>query len=213
MSSKNLCEALSDIGKRLCTEEVNPLYLQPYNSSRLIPLDKAPGIRPIGIGETLRRIIGKSIMTLLKYDITESAGPLQVCAGQEGGCEAAIHAMKKAFKTNECDAVLLVDATNAFNNLNRKVALQNIKILCPELSLFLQNIYQTPSTLFVNNSKQHLLSKEGTTQGENAAMAFYAISTVPLIRSLSCETLREENLKQAWFADDSSAAGTLRYQY
>ena len=45
-------------------------------------LNKMPtGIRPIGIGEVLRRIIGKAIRWEIKEDIIESAGCLQVCAG------------------------------------------------------------------------------------------------------------------------------------
>ena len=118
--SKRLCDAIANIGKRMCTENIEPEHLQVFNASRLIPLDKNPGVRPIGIGETIRRIIGKSVMTLLKGDVTQAAGALQVCAGQDGGCEAAIHAMKKAFDSEDCEAVLLVDASNAFNNLNRK---------------------------------------------------------------------------------------------
>ena len=62
---------------------------------RLIPLDKNPGVRPIGIGEVLRRIIGKAVSTFLKPDIIDAVGPLQLAAGQDGGCEAAIHAMEK----------------------------------------------------------------------------------------------------------------------
>ena len=144
---------------------MDPQHLQAFNASLLIPLDKNPGVRPIGIGETIRRIIGKSVMTLLKGDVTQSAGALQVCAGQDGGCEAAIHAMKKAFESEDCEAVLLVDASNAFNNLNRKVSLENIKLTCLKLGKYLQNIYQTPTTLNINinGSDETLLSKEGTT--------------------------------------------------
>ena len=49
-----------------------------YFSPGLIPLDKGsdsagnPGIRPIGIGETLRRIVGKSVMSILKPDIQKA---------------------------------------------------------------------------------------------------------------------------------------------
>ena len=51
------------------------------------------GVRPIGIGEVLRRIIGKAIVTEIKPDLATNAGCLQLCAGQPAGCEAAAHAM------------------------------------------------------------------------------------------------------------------------
>ena len=72
-----------------------------------------PNTAEIGIGEIIRRINGKSVMTLLKGDVTQAAGALQVCAGQDGGCEAAIHALKKAFDSEDCEAVLLVDAAKS----------------------------------------------------------------------------------------------------
>ena len=57
----------------------------------------------------------------------QAAGPLQLCAGQPAGCKAAIHAMRKVFDLSEAEAVLQVDATNAFNCLNRQAALRNIQ--------------------------------------------------------------------------------------
>ena len=65
-------------------------------------LDKNPGLRPIGVGKVLRRITGTVVvMKVVKEDIKKAAGCLQLCAGQEAGCEAAIHAMLKTFKSNE----------------------------------------------------------------------------------------------------------------
>ena len=58
---------------------------------RLIPLDKCPGVRPIGVGEVPRRIIAKAILRIVGSDVEEAAGSLQLCAGQDGGCEAAVH--------------------------------------------------------------------------------------------------------------------------
>ena len=52
---------------------------------RLIPLDKDPGLRPIGIGEVLRRIIGKIVVYILKSELQEDAGELQMCVGGAGG--------------------------------------------------------------------------------------------------------------------------------
>ena len=63
----------------------------------MIPLEKKTGVRPIGVGEVLRRIIGKTTSAMFKEDIKETAGPLQVCAGHSAGSEAAIHSMNKVF--------------------------------------------------------------------------------------------------------------------
>ena len=45
---------------------------------RLIPLDKKPGLRPIGVGEVLRKIVSKAVTMLFKNDITHAAGALQL---------------------------------------------------------------------------------------------------------------------------------------
>ena len=57
------------------------------------------------------------------------AGNLQLCAGQASGCEAAAQAIRDIFEEQSTDALLLIDADNAFNSLNRKVLLHNIRYL------------------------------------------------------------------------------------
>jgi hypothetical protein len=74
----------------------------------------------------VRRVIGKAIATALRTDIQEAAGPLQVCAGYLSGCEAAVHAMHEVYQSPNTEGVILVDAYNAFNSLNRETALRNI---------------------------------------------------------------------------------------
>ena len=141
----HLAEVICGLAKRLCTEKVHPDCLEEYIACRLIPLDKGadkhgnPGIRPIGIGETLRRIVGKSVTTILKSDIQAAGGCLQTCTGIRAGIEAAIHATSEAWSKQSTEAILQVDADNAFNRLNRKVALHNIQEVCPSIRMFLQN--------------------------------------------------------------------------
>ena len=60
---------------------------------RLIALDKNPGVRPIGVCEVVRRIVAKAILSIIREDIKLVAGPLQLCAGQVAGVEAAIHSV------------------------------------------------------------------------------------------------------------------------
>ena len=87
----NLAEAISCLAKRLCTDQIHPDCLHGFISGRLIPLDKGadskgkPGIRPIGIGEVLRRIVGKSVMYVFKADIQLAGGCLQTCTGVRAG--------------------------------------------------------------------------------------------------------------------------------
>ena len=110
--------------------------------------------------------------------------------------------MKQAYEDEAVKAVLLVDAKNAFNCLNREAALRNIQHLCPSLATILINTYRKPSHLYMDGST--LLSQEGTTQGDPLAMSMYAIGIIPLIQKVSC------GVKQVWYADDATAAGQLK---
>ena len=124
-----LCQNIADLAKKLCREDIHPECLHEYIACRLIPLDKGKdsqgnvGVRPIGVGEIIRRIVGKVIVENIRDDIIEAAGPLQTCAGLKSGIEASIHAMKSIFDEESTEALLLVDAENAFNKLNRKAAI------------------------------------------------------------------------------------------
>ena len=71
------------------------------------------------------------------------------------------------------EAFLMIDASNAFNTLNRKVALKNIQHLCPSLATVLINAYRDSPSLFIDG--ESIPSHEGTTQGDPLAMAMYAI--------------------------------------
>ncbi|CAB4020077.1 Hypothetical predicted protein [Paramuricea clavata] len=108
---KILREELAILTRNLLKTSYHPSLLEGYTSCRLIPLDKNPGIRPIGVGEVLRRIIGKTVTTFLKEEIQEAAGPLQVSAGHSAGAEAAIHAMSQSLRiqTPEVKQVWLAD--------------------------------------------------------------------------------------------------------
>ncbi len=122
-ASNDLCQSLADVTKRLCINLVDPSLITPFLACRLIALSKNPGVRPIGIGDTARRIITKATLAVTKIDIQDAVGSIQLCAGQISGTEAAVHAVQSLFQQDETEAILLVDATNAFNSLNRFSAL------------------------------------------------------------------------------------------
>ena len=188
-ASEELCSSIAILARRLCTTFIDPEMISSLMACRLIALDKRPGVRPIGIGETVRRIIAKAVLSVISNDIQHAAGSLQLCAGQPSGGEAAVHSMREVFNNDDTEGMLLIDATNAFNSLNRAVALHNIQRLCPAFSTILVNTYRHPASLFV----------DGDVQGDPLAMPFYALATVPLIQKLTAR------VTQVWYADDAAA--------
>ena len=125
--------------------------------SRLIALDKCPGVRPIGVCEVAHRIIAKAALSIIRDDIQEAASSHQLCAGQIARVEAAVHAVRSSFLWDDTEGILLVDASNAFNTLNRIVTL-NIRQLCPSFAPILINTYRSAAACTLQ-----LLSEEGIT--------------------------------------------------
>ena len=136
---------------------------------RLIPLAKNPGVRPIGVGEVLRRIVGKAIISVIKPESNELCWKFKLCAGQASGCEAAVYAISDIFEEQFTDALLLIGADNAFTSFNRKILLHNIKYFCPPMAIYIWNCYCVPSCLFVLGGVE-ILSSERSTQCDRLAM-------------------------------------------
>ena len=111
--------------------------------------------------------------------------------------------MRSSLMSEDTEAILLVDACNAFNSLNRDAAQHNFSHICPSMATILINIYRKVTKLLVNDAT--LYSEEGTTQGDPLAMPMYALTTIPLINNLNVAT----DLKQIWYADDAAASGKL----
>ena len=146
MAAANLCKAVAELAQKM--GYINCLHLEALINCRLIPLKKQKNdVGPIGIGEVLRRIISKCIMKTAREDTMKAVGNLQLCAGQQTGAEAAVHAAKEIFADKECEAVLLIDASNAFNTLNRQAMMHNISVLCPTLATYVKKHIRNSSKI------------------------------------------------------------------
>ena len=193
----------------LCNSVVPWDNIRALLASRLIALDKCPGVRPIGVGETFRRVVGKVICLITRSDASLACGSQQLCAGLPGGIEGAIHAMTELFDVNQNLTtgwgVLMIDASNAFNSLNRIAMLLNVRNLWPRCARFVFNTYRGWSVLVLRGQQKFLFSKEGVTQGDPLSMFVYAVGILPLIQSVQSP----QRWTQVWYADDASAGGLL----
>ena len=106
----------------------------------------------------------------------------------------------------------MVDASNAFNTINREAAIHNIKIKCSSIAKFIENTYKEPGNLYIVGSKtdrEHMTvikSNEGTTQGDPVAMAMYALALSILQTKIKYDDTR---VKQVAYADDLTGTGKL----
>ena len=63
-------------------------------SGQLIALDKQPGIRPVGVGETWRRMMAKCLLRVAGPEAKAACRTTQLVGGVEAGIEGTIHAMR-----------------------------------------------------------------------------------------------------------------------
>lgn len=143
-TNADLRKAFANVVKKIYTDKVqaNRQKKALLLACRLISLNMNPVLLPIGIGDILDRIAEGVVIKIVKEDkedLTKTASPLQLCPGQEAGSEATIHSMHSVFEANETEAIVLVDAENAFNSVNWKVLLHNVEHFYPAVSTYLQN--------------------------------------------------------------------------
>ena len=115
--------------------------------------------------------------------------------------------MKGMFQHEKSDTVILVDASNAFNNLNRKVFLHNIKTYCPETAIYLNNCYSVPARLFVSGNLE-LTSHEDSTKGDPLGVTIYDIGITSILDKMLVAMQNDHN-KMMGLADDVTASGNL----
>ena len=86
--SSELRKSLARMTKKLCYQKLSCLEsLKVLLASHLITLSESSGVRPIGIGELLQRMISEAVMSVVKKEVAQTTDSLQVCAGQIAGVE------------------------------------------------------------------------------------------------------------------------------
>eukprot|EP00957_Ditylum_brightwellii_P120365 9184134-Ditylum_brightwellii.AAC.2 len=158
-----------------------------FVSSCLIGLDKCPGTQPVDIGGILLRLVGKSILSVGGEEVKTACGANQLCSGLRAGIEGGIHMMGllwEEFGEEEGWGILLVDAWNAFNELNHKAMLWHVHHYWPSGCQYAFNIYWHWKISVFQGTEEVVFSKEGVTQGDPMAMFLYALGVLPIILQL-----------------------------
>ena len=109
-----------------------PESLMVFVACWLIGLDKNPGVSPIGIGELS---ITKSVPSVISGDIQETTSALfSTDIRHRDSCARHACTRLTIYNDDNIQAILLVDASNAFN---QKATLHTIQQLCSLLATIL----------------------------------------------------------------------------
>ena len=106
--------------------------------ARLIALKKDDnGIRPIAIGEILRRLVSKIAFNHVYPSLSAIFHNSQLGVGSKGGCEAIAHTMTSLMATLTPEArntvvLLQIDWENAFNSFRRTPMFEEVRKLNDE---------------------------------------------------------------------------------
>ena len=133
-ASRNLLEALVMFvdGIILCGNIPSAVCSRFFDAT-LIALSKNDGgVRPIAIGNTLRRLFAKACVLKISQHLSSSFQPHQISVGTPSRAEVVIHAYRNFINKADPENILLkVDFKNAFNSVRRDVLLHKVQKLFP----------------------------------------------------------------------------------
>ncbi len=179
-----------------CPVSVRPILF----GATLIALNKKTGgVRPIAIGYVWRRIAAKCANAVVVTKLLSYLHPLQVGVGTPGGCEAAVHAVRRYLKSMPSTHVISkLDFSNAFNCVKRSAVLNEVRQKIPEILNFCALTYGAPTKLRFGDFT--VLSSEGVQQGDPMGPLLFCLTIQPLLMSLKSDLV-------LGYLDDVTIAG------
>ncbi len=167
------------------------------------------GIRPVAVGETLRRLTGKAVCNAATPRVTEALAPLQIGVGLPMATEAAVHAVRGWLdrQTDNSTVLLKLDLANAFNSIDRQCMLLAAREF-PELVPFADWCYREASQLQIQG--RQIKSATGVQQGDPLGPVLFCLGVHQAIRT-ALDLARREGVPDVdmcfFYLDDGLLAG------
>jgi hypothetical protein len=200
----DLAEALAAFSSDLVNGLLPSESRNWFCGARVIGIPKKPsGVRPIAVGEVLRRLAAKCLVHHYQAEVVQRLLPCQVGVGVPNAAELVAHAVRAwAELAKEDESLILVDFENAYNSLDRQKMLQAISEESPLFLPYANFCYGAPTPLVGRDFQ--LLSCEGTQQGDVCGPLFFAVTLKQLIQSACSDQASAWN---RWYLDDGALCG------
>ena len=153
-------------------------------SGNLVPLLKKDGsVRPIVVGEVLRRLISKICVSKVYEVAATYLQPFQVGVGVPGGAEALLHGFNRIIRSDslvtENTVLALIDFKNAFNEVNREAVLLAVRDKLPAIFPWVFSCYSIAAPLFVDSDVIYATS--GVQQGDPLGPLLFSLVLQPFL--------------------------------
>ena len=180
------------------TADICPIL---YGAALTALRKKDGGIRPIAVGNVLRRLAGKIVSCRVIEAMGTLVRPAQLGYGTRGGAEAAVHSTRAFLgEMEETKVILKLDFRNAFNTVHRDAMLHAVRTHLPDYFRFVWQLYRHPSELSFGEFV--LESASGVQQGDPLSPLLFCLVTRGLTRAMTSSL-------NAWYLDDATAGGSV----
>ena len=179
-SPDNVCEPFG-LWQSLASGKAPPAILPHLCGATLLAIRKKSGV---SIGEVLRWLTSKCFSSISRSTALLALAPLQLGVGVKGGCDAIIHAISSLMSSGNPAPhwTLLLDFSNAFNNISREAMFKQIRRHVPSLSAWMESCYSSQALLRLGQDT--VLSCCGVQQGDPLGLLDFTLSLHPIVEHI-----------------------------
>ena len=183
-----------------------------WNTSRMVlqsewqPQKKTWKFRPLAIGTSWYRFIGKAALALIGDSVGRQLAPCQLAVGISDGISIGAQLLQHV-REDPDNAILSLDISNAFNSIRRNRILEGLRKYAPSLIPFYKWSYSSPTQVRSSAGALCCDAETGTRQGDPLSMLFFSVGIHQRLLHLSerIQTLSSEHLLHTQaYADDMS---------
>jgi len=187
VDAKNLLVGLTKLVNHIINKDIPGAQRALLFSANLLAFKKKTGgLRPIAVGETLRRLTAKCAAGQVAQAAAAYLAPKQLGVGVPSGVEAAVHSAHVALHDARPGTVMLkLDFINAFNSIRRDCVAEALSTFAPHLMHLYTAAYARDCHLKFGNFS--VPSAEGLHQGDPLSPLLFCIAIHPALMQLKSE--------------------------